>query len=247
MIKEITERTGILVSDQGISKLENANIFIAGCGGVGSFVIEALARAGIGNLTIVDMDVVDPSNINRQLIALQSTIGMSKVEVMKKRIKDINPKCNVNALKTFINPENTNELLTQYKYDYVIDAIDTLNAKVNLVKTAHELGLKTISSMGAGGKTDPTQIKVTDIYKTDVCALARAMRTRLKKQKVRKGIKAVFSTEKGIAPLPPKDPEPNQQGRSRATNGTLSYMPSLFGLTIAGIVIKSIVGEDFNH
>lgn len=247
MIKEITERTGILVNDEGLKKLDNANIFIAGCGGVGSFVIEALARAGIGNLTIVDMDVVDPSNINRQLIALQSTIGMPKVEVMKKRINDINRECNVNALETFINPENTNELLTQYKYDYVIDAIDTLNAKVNLVKTAHELDIKTISSMGAGGKTDPTQIKVTDIYKTDVCALARAMRTRLKKQNVKKGIKAVFSTEKGIAPLPPKDPEPNQQGRSRATNGTLSYMPSLFGLTIAGVVIKSIIGDDFNH
>ncbi|API86818.1 tRNA threonylcarbamoyladenosine dehydratase [Francisella uliginis] len=247
MIKEITERTGILVNDKGIEKLESANIFIAGCGGVGSFVIEALARAGVGNLTIVDMDVVDPSNINRQLIALQSTIGMPKVEIMQRRINDINPECNVNALEAFINPENTNELLTQYKYDYVIDAIDTLNAKVHLVKAAHELNIKTISSMGAGGKTDPTQIKVADIYKTDVCALARAMRTRLKKQKVKKGIKAVFSTEKGIAPLPPKDPEPNQQGRSRATNGTLSYMPSLFGLTIAGIVLKEIVGEDFNN
>ena len=247
MIKEITERTGILVNNKGIEKLENANIFVAGCGGVGSFVIEALARAGVGNLTIVDMDVVDPSNINRQLIALQSTIGMPKVEIMQRRINDINPECNVNALEAFINPENTNELLTQYKYDYVIDAIDTLNAKVNLVKAAHELNVKTISSMGAGGKTDPTQVKVSDIYKTDVCALARAMRTRLKKQKVKKGIKAVFSTEKGIAPLPPKDPEPNQQGRSRATNGTLSYMPSLFGLTIAGIVLKEIVDEDFNN
>ncbi|ASG68308.1 tRNA cyclic N6-threonylcarbamoyladenosine(37) synthase TcdA [Francisella halioticida] len=247
MIKEITERTSILVNNQGIKKLENANIFIAGCGGVGSFVIEALARAGVGNLTIVDMDIVDPSNINRQLIALQSTISMPKVEVMEKRINDINPECNVTTLEIFINPENTKSLLTQYNYDYVIDAIDTLNAKANLVKISHELGIKTISSMGAGGKTDPTQIKVADIYKTDVCALARAMRVRLKKQKVKKGIKAVFSTEKGIAPLPPKDPEPNQQGRSRATNGTLSYMPSLFGLTIAGIVIKEIVGEDFNR
>lgn len=246
MINAITERTGILVNNQGIEKLENANIFVAGCGGVGSFVIEALARAGIGKLTIIDMDVVDPSNINRQLIALQSTVGMPKVEVMKKRIADINPECKVNALETFINPENTVELLTKQKYDYVVDAIDTLNAKVNLVKTSHELGIKTISSMGAGGKTDPTQIKVADIYKTDVCALARAMRTRLKKQKVKKGIKAVYSTQKGIDPLPPKDPEPNQQGRSRATNGTLSYMPSLFGLTIAGIVIKEIIGNNFN-
>lgn len=246
MIDAITERTGILVSDNGIKKLEDANIFVAGCGGVGSFVIEALARAGIGSLTIVDMDVVDVSNINRQLVALHRTVGMAKVEVMKKRVADINPECKVNSQETFINPENTSDLLTQYKYDYVIDAIDTLNAKVNLVKTSHELGLKTISSMGAGGKTDPTQVKVADIYKTDVCALAKAMRVRLRKQKVKKGIKAVFSTQKAIAPLPPKDPEPNQQGRSRATNGTLSYMPSLFGLTIAGIVIKEIVGDDFN-
>lgn len=247
MINAITQRTAILVNNSGLEKLENANIFIAGCGGVGSFVIEALARAGIGKLTIVDMDVVDPSNINRQLIALHSTIGIPKVQVMQQRIIDINPQCQVNALQTFINPDNSQELLTQQSYDYVIDAIDTLNAKVNLVKTAHLLGIKTISSMGAGGKTDPTQIKVADIYNTDVCALARVMRTRLKKQKVKKGIKAVFSTQKNIAPLPPKDPQPNQQGRSRATNGTLSYMPSLFGLTIAGIVIKEIIGDDFNY
>lgn len=247
MINAITQRTAILVNNSGLEKLENANIFIAGCGGVGSFVIEALARAGIGKLTIVDMDVVDSSNINRQLIALHSTIGIPKVQVMQQRIIDINPQCQVNALQTFINPDNSQELLTQQSYDYVIDAIDTLNAKVNLVKTAHQLGIKTISSMGAGGKTDPTQIKVADIYNTDVCALARVMRTRLKKQKVKKGIKAVFSTQKNIAPLPPKDPQPNQQGRSRATNGTLSYMPSLFGLTIAGIVIKEIIGDDFNQ
>lgn len=247
MISAITERMGILVNDNGIKKLENANIFVAGCGGVGSFVIEALARAGIGRLTIVDMDVVDASNINRQLVALQSTIGKAKVQIMKERISDINPECKVNALETFINPENTHDLLNEYKYDYVIDAIDTLNAKVNLVKTSHQLGLRTISSMGAGGKTDPTQLKVADIYKTDVCALARAMRVRLKKQKVKKGIKAVFSTQKSIAPLPPKDPKPNQQGRSRATNGTLSYMPSLFGLTIAGIVIQEIINDDFNN
>ncbi|MBK2106593.1 tRNA threonylcarbamoyladenosine dehydratase [Francisella philomiragia] len=247
MIDAITQRTSILVNEIGITKLENANIFVAGCGGVGSYVIEALARAGIGNLTIVDMDRVDSSNINRQLIALHSTIGKPKVEVMKQRIIDINPLCKVNALETFINPGNTLELLSNEKYDYVVDAIDTLNAKVNLVKIAHQdLGLKTISSMGAGGKTDPTQIKVADIYKTDVCPLARTMRTRLKKQYVSKGIKAVFSTQKGISPLPPSDPEPNQQGRSRATNGTLSYMPSLFGLTIAGIVINDIVGDDFN-
>ena len=246
MITAITERTGILVNSNGLQTLENANIFVAGSGGVGSFVIEALARAGIGKLTIVDMDTVDSSNINRQLVALHSTVGKPKVEVMKERILDINPECQVNALQIFINPDNTYKLLTIEKYDYVIDAIDTLNAKVNFVKIAHELGIKTISSMGAGGKTDPTQIKVADIYKTDVCALARAMRTRLKKQQVKKGIMCVYSTEKGITPLPPAEADASQEGRSRATNGTLSYMPSLFGLTIAGIVIKSLVGDDFN-
>ena len=246
MIKAITERTGILVNDNGIKTLENASIFIAGAGGVGSFVIEALARAGISRLTIVDMDTVDFSNINRQLVALHSTIGKPKVEVVKARILDINPECQVNALQTFINPGNTHKLLTAEKYDVVIDAIDTLNAKVNLVKIAHELGIKTISSMGAGGKTDPTQIKVADIYKTDVCALAKAMRTRLKKQQVKKGIMCVYSTEKGITPLPPVETTNDQEGRPRATNGTLSYMPSLFGLTIAGIVIKSLVADDFN-
>ncbi|GAB4222834.1 MAG: tRNA threonylcarbamoyladenosine dehydratase [Francisella sp.] len=247
MIKAITQRTEILVNESGLQKLENANIFIAGCGGVGSFVIEAIARAGVGKITIVDMDTVDPSNMNRQLVALHSTIGMPKVEVMHKRIIDINPKCQVNALQTFINYENSQELLTRQKYDYVIDAIDTLNAKVNLVKTAHQLGIKTISSMGAGGKTDPTQIKIADIYDTSVCALARAMRTRLKKQKVKKGIKAVFSTQKSIPPLPPQNTNHNQQGRARATNGTISYMPALFGLTIAGVVIKEIVGKDFKQ
>jgi tRNA A37 threonylcarbamoyladenosine dehydratase len=246
MINAIAERTSILVNNDGLQSLENANIFVAGAGGVGSFVIEALARAGIGKLTIVDIDTVDSSNINRQLVALHSTVGKPKVEVMKARVYDINPECKVNALQTFINPENTHELLTSEKYDYMIDAIDTLNAKVNLVKISHELGMRTISSMGAGGKTDPCQIKVADIYKTDMCALARAMRTRLKKQHVKKGIMCVYSTQKNIAPLPPAEATPDQAGRPRATNGTLSYMPSLFGLTIAGIVIKDIIGKNFN-
>ena len=149
---------------------------------VGSFVIETLARAGIGKLTIVDIDIVDPSN-NRQLVALHSIIGIPKVQVMQKRITDINPQCQVNAPQTFMNTENGQDLLTQQNYDYVIDAIDTLNAKVNLVKTAHQLVIKMISSMGAGGKTDPTQIKVADIYNIDVCTLARTMRTRLKNKK----------------------------------------------------------------
>lgn len=247
MISAITERTSILVNSNGLQSLEDANIFVAGAGGVGSFVIEALARAGIGKLTIVDMDIVDSSNINRQLVALHSTVNRPKVEVMKERVYDINPECEVNALQTFISPDNTHKLLTDEKYNFVIDAIDTLNAKTNLVKISHQLGIKTISSMGAGGKTDPTQIKVADIYKTEMCALARAMRMRLKKQNVKKGITVVYSTEKGIAPLPPVEAVVGQAGRPRATNGTLSYMPSLFGLTIAGIVIKSIIGDDFNR
>ena len=245
MIEAITNRTSILVNKNGLKKLENVNILLAGVGGVGSFVAEALARAGVGSITLIDNDVVDVSNINRQLIALHSTIGKSKVEVMKLRILDINPECNIDAKQLLITPENTEELLNEKTYDYVIDAIDTLTSKVNLVKTSHEMGIKTISSMGAGGKTDPTQIRVDDLYKTRECALARVMRTRLKKLDVKNGITAVFSTEQGIAPLPPVE-NTEDENRTRATNGTLSYMPSLFGLTIAGIVIKDIVGTDFN-
>ena len=243
MINSLTERMSILIDEKGISKLENSNVLIAGVGGVGSFAVEAIARAGIGNITIIDSDVVDKSNINRQLVALHSNIGLDKVDIMKQRIKDINPNCNITSLNIFLTPDNIDEILTAQKYDYVIDAIDTLNSKVNLVKKAHDLGINVISSMGAGGKVDPTKIQIADISKTHECKLAKAMRIRLKRQGIKKGITTVFSTEHGIQPLPPKENNENENFRQRATNGTISYMPSIFGLMVAGIVIKDIANK----
>lgn len=234
----IFERTSILLSEEKLKKLKNARILLAGLGGVGSYAAEALARAGVGNLTFIEHDVVSASNLNRQLVALHSTINIKKSKVMLERIKDINPKCNVKILDQFIRPDDM-ELIFDQPYDYVIDAIDSLSCKVSFVKTAHEKGYKVISSMGAGGKVDPTKIKVTDIYKTSVCKLARVMRTRLRRQRVKKGILAVYSTE---TPLPPLPPEPVMgHGRPRAVNGTISYLPSIFGLTAAGIVIQELI------
>jgi tRNA A37 threonylcarbamoyladenosine dehydratase len=234
------ERTSILLNDSQLNKLKNAHILLAGLGGVGSYAAEALARAGIGNLTFIEHDVVSESNLNRQLVALHSTVGKKKSAVMVERIKDINPECKITVMDQFVRPEDMDAIFDRH-YDYVIDAIDSLSCKVSFVRTAHEKGYKIISSMGAGGKLDPTKIKVTDIYKTSECKLARVMRVRLKRQRVKKGILAVYSTEK---PMPPLPPEPVAGiGRPRAVNGTISYLPSLFGLTIAGVVIQKLVQE----
>ncbi|MBK2125594.1 tRNA threonylcarbamoyladenosine dehydratase [Fangia hongkongensis] len=238
------ERTAILVNDHGIEALKKAHVLLAGVGGVGSFAAEALARSGIGNITLIDHDVVSSSNLNRQLVALNSNIGVKKAEIMRDRIKDINPNCNVTIIDDFIRPDDMDNILNQ-PYDFVIDAIDSLSCKVAFVRGAHERGYRVISSMGAGGKLDPTQIKVADIYKTSVCKLARVMRVRLRRQKVKKGILAVYSTEKPIAPLPP-EPVPGE-GRDRAVNGTISYLPALFGLTIAGKVIQEIIANQIHQ
>ncbi|WP_119342555.1 tRNA threonylcarbamoyladenosine dehydratase [Facilibium subflavum] len=238
------ERTSILVNDTGLAALKKSHILLAGVGGVGSFAAEALARTGIGQITLIDHDVVSASNLNRQLVALNSNIGQKKAQIMKTRILDINPECKVNIIDEFIRPDDMSTVFNK-PYDFVIDAIDSLSCKVAFVRSAHEKGYKVISSMGAGGKIDPTRIQVADIYKTSICKLARVMRIRLRRQKVKKGVLAVFSTEKPIAPLPP-EPVPGQ-GRDRAVNGTISYMPALFGLTIAGEVIKRIIAEHLNQ
>ena len=194
------ERTSILINDKGLDKLKQAHVLLAGVGGVGSFAAEALARSGVGQITLIDHDVVSASNLNRQLVALNSNIGAKKAQIMKTRIVDINPQCQVNIIDAFIRPDDMNNIFNQ-PYDYVIDAIDSLSCKVAFVRTAHEKGYKVISSMGAGGKLDPTQIKVTDIYKTSACKLARVMRIRLKRRRVKKGIIAVYSTEKTHRPI----------------------------------------------
>lgn len=233
-------RTHILLGDEGIEKLRGKHIFVAGMGGVGSYCTEALARAGVGRLTLLDHDEVVASNINRQLPALLSTIGQSKAELMRARIADINPDCQVTLLRTFLSMDNVNELVPE-DCDYVIDCIDSLTCKEALVAESFKRGLKVASSMGAGNRLDPTRIKIGDISKTEMCPLAKQMRMRLRKHHgIRKGILTVYSDESPAAPLPP---EATSRGRPRAVNGTISYMPPLFGFMLAGAVLKRLIEE----
>ncbi|MBO1923953.1 ThiF family adenylyltransferase [Thiomicrorhabdus sp. 6S3-12] len=230
------ERSLLVFEEQGIAQLQGAHVLVAGVGGVGGFVAEALARAGVGQITLIDHDTVNPSNKNRQIIALDSNLGRNKAEVMAERIADINPDCKVNISKQFIRPDDMHSLLSP-GYDYVIDAIDSLNCKVALVATAKQLSLRVASSMGAGRRVDPSKIQLADISKTYGCALARNMRQRLKKQRIAKGVMTVFSSEI------PKEPGPMEEiegARGRVVNGTASYMPGIFGLMLAGYVISDL-------
>ena len=240
MAKPLFERTHILIGDTGIQRLQNSHVFLAGIGGVGSFTAEALARMGIGRMTLVDHDVVSGSNLNRQLVALNSTVGQLKAEVMAARIRDINPDCELTLLTDFLTPDTIPGILTEGGYDVVIDAIDSLSSKSALVETAWQMQLATFSSMGAGGKLDPTQVRTGDLMDTSICKLAKHLRSMLRKRGVGRGIQTVYSLESPIAPLPP---EPVSRGRARAVNGTVSYMPSIFGLTLAGMVINHLIGD----
>ncbi len=231
------ERTRIIIGDQGIERMRNTHVFIAGLGGVGSFAAEAFARMGIGRLTLVDHDVVSPSNLNRQLPALRSTVGQKKTQIVAARIHDINPDCQVMLIEEFLTPDNTPALLAN-GYDYAIDAIDSLNCKVALVETAVRIGIPVASSMGAGGKTDPSRIRVGDLMDSGICPLARQMRKRLRKRGIERGVLTVWSDEPSCPPLPP---QPTDRGRARAVNGTVSYMPALFGLMLAGSVLQRLL------
>lgn len=207
-----------------LDKLNNSHVAVFGVGGVGGYVVEALVRSGVGEITVVDKDTVSPSNINRQIIALHSTVGMSKVEVIKSRALDINPGVKINAFETFFLPDTADQFDFS-KYDYVVDAVDTVSAKIELVLRAKEAGVPIISSMGAGNKLDPTKFQVSDIYKTTVCPLARVMRKELKARGV-KSLKVVYSTEQPvIASTPP---------------GSVAFVPSVAGLIIAGEVIRDL-------
>ena len=233
------ERTHILIGDEGIEKLKNSHNFLAGIGGVGSYTAEALARMGVGKMTLVDHDVVSGSNMNRQLVALRSTVDVLKADVIAARIKDINPDCQVTLITDFLTPESIPTVLSQ-GYDVVIDAIDSLSSKAALLETAWRNEMTVFASMGAGGKLDPTQVKTGDLMDTSICKLAKHLRGQLRKRGVGRGIQTVYSLE---APLPPLPPEPVSRGRARAVNGTVSYMPSIFGLTLAGLVINHIIGD----
>lgn len=233
------ERTHILIGDEGITKLQNSHVFLAGMGGVGSYTAEALARMGVGKMTLVDHDVVSGSNMNRQLVALKSTVGTLKADVMAQRIQDINPDCQLTLLTEFLTPDSIPAVLTQ-GYDVIVDAIDSLSSKSALLETAWRNDLTVFASMGAGGKLDPTQVRTGDLMDTSMCKLAKQLRSQLRKRGVGRGIQTVYSTE---SPLPPLPPEPVSRGRARAVNGTVSYMPSIFGLTLAGLVVNHIVGD----
>ena len=233
------ERTHILIGDTGIERLQSSHVFLAGMGGVGSFTAEALARMGVGKLTLVDHDVVSGSNLNRQLVALKSTVGELKAEVMAARIRDIHPDCQLTLITDFLTPETIPQILGN-GYDVVVDAIDSLSSKSALVETAWRMQLPIFASMGAGGKLDPTLVRTGDLMDTSMCKLAKHLRSQLRKRGVGRGVQTVYSLE---SPLPPLPPEPVSRGRARAVNGTVSYMPSIFGLTLAGLVINHIIGD----
>lgn len=242
MSKNWLERTELLIKDNGIDKLKNANVMVVGLGGVGSFAAEFLARAGVGNMTIVDGDTVDITNINRQLPALHSTIGKTKAEVVSERLLDINPELNLLVKTEFLNPENMAEILEAQKFDYVLDCIDSVTPKLSLIKEARRRKIKLISSMGAGGKMDASKIIVRDISKTYNCYLAKQVRKRLKKESnLQKGFKCVFSTE-----LQNEESLKMTDGTNfkRSFYGTISFIPAAFGLHAAGEVINYLLKKD---
>ncbi|SJP57629.1 tRNA threonylcarbamoyladenosine dehydratase [Clostridioides difficile] len=235
MENNFTTRTSFLVGDDGIKKLNNSNIIVFGVGGVGSFTVEALARAGVGNITIVDFDDVDITNINRQIPALHSTVGRYKVDVMEERILDINPNINIKKIRSLYNKDTSDEILTE-RYDYVVDAIDMVSSKIHLIETCEKKGLKIISSMGMGNKLDPTKIVVTDIHKTSTCPLAKVMRKELRDRGIKK-LKVVCSTEQ---PIELKKKVMN--GR-KVTPGSVSFVPSVGGLIIASVIVNELLGQ----
>ncbi|MCR5457280.1 MAG: tRNA threonylcarbamoyladenosine dehydratase [Clostridiales bacterium] len=231
----IFSRTEMLIGKDALEKLNKCRVAVFGVGGVGGYAVEALARSGIGTIDVIDSDVVDISNINRQIIATSKTVGRKKVEVAKERIADINPDSKVNAYDVFYNDE-TRSLFDFDSYDYVIDAIDSVSSKLDLIVTCKEHNVPVISSMGAGNKLDPTKFEVDDIYKTSVCPLAKVMRRELKKRGV-ESLKVVYSKEEPITSEQTETPSPGK----RSVPGSIAFVPSVVGLIAAGEVIKDLI------
>ena len=238
MQKNWLERTELLIKENGIEKLQNANLLIVGLGGVGSFAAEFLARSGVGKMTIVDGDTVDITNINRQLPALHSTIGKSKVEVVADRLLDINPKLELVKINEFLSPEKMEEVIDSQKFNYILDCIDSVTPKVTLLLMAKRRKIKVVSCMGAGGKINPAKVMVRDISKTYNCFLAKQVRKRLKKEKIDKGIRCVFSNE-----IQKEESLEMTDGANykRSYYGTISYIPAIFGLYAAAEVINFLI------
>ena len=231
-------RTELIFGKDAMEKLYKARVAVFGVGGVGGYAVEALARSGVGAIDLIDNDTVCLTNINRQIIATHSSIGKYKVDVAKERVLDINPKCVVNAYKTFFMPD-TSEQFDFSLYDYVIDAIDTVTGKIEIIMKAESAGISVISSMGAGNKIDPTAFEVADIYKTSVCPLAKAMRYQLKRRGVKK-LKVVYSKELPVE-LSYDAVQIEKSDTKRNIPGSNAFVPSVVGLIIAGEVIKDIV------
>ena len=223
-MKEQFERTSLLVGEEAISKLNNSKVLIFGVGGVGGYVAEALARTGVGSITIVDKDTVSESNINRQIIALHSTVGRDKVDVLKERMLDINPDIQVDARKCFFLPDNAHEF-DFIQYDYIVDAVDTVTAKLQIIVQAKEAEVPVISAMGAGNKVHPEMFEIADIYKTEMCPLAKVMRRELKNRGIKK-LKVVYSKEKPVY----KGDVP----------GSIAFSPSVAGLLMASEVVRDL-------
>ena len=231
-------RSQMLLGRQGIDMLAAAHVVVFGVGGVGSFAAEALARAGVGSLTLVDHDVVSESNLNRQLVALRSTLGQPKVEVMRARVLDIHPQITVHALPLFYTPQSAASI-DLAGFDYIVDAIDTVSSKIHLIVEAKKAGTPIISCMGAGNRLDPTRFEVTDLWKTSGCPLARVLRKELRARGVEE-LPVVFSTEPPQKPLA-VDVEVNAEAR-RATPGSVPFVPPVAGMIAAGVVVRGILG-----
>lgn len=240
MQKNWLERTELLIKEDGTEKLANANLLVIGLGGVGSFAAEFLARAGVGKMTIVDGDIVDITNINRQLPALHSTIDQSKVELVGNRLLDINPNLELTKINEFLNPDRMGEVIDSQKFNYILDCIDSVTPKITLIKMAKRKRVKIVSCMGAGGKMDPSKVMVRDISKTYNCFLAKNVRKRLKKDNINKGIRCVFSNE-----IQDENSLKMTDGTNykRSFYGTISFIPALFGLYAASEVIQYLMKD----
>ncbi|MBC2576525.1 ThiF family adenylyltransferase [Peptostreptococcus canis] len=234
MLSNFKQRTEIIIGKKGIDKLNNAKVIVFGVGGVGGFAVEGLVRAGIGNITVVDFDIVDETNINRQIIALHSTIGMDKVELIKNRALDINPNLKITAYKMLYD-ETTSDFLLNEDYDFVVDAIDMVKSKLHLIKACNQRGLKIISSMGMGNKLNPALIEIDDISKTEMCPLAKIVRREVRKMGIKK-LKVVYSKEK------PSTVATMETDKSiKKVNGSTSFVPSSAGLLIASYIVNELI------
>ena len=230
------QRTEILIGQDGVKQLAVSRVAVFGVGGVGSFVVEALARAGIGSFLLVDYDVVDISNINRQIPALTETVGQPKVEVMAERIYQINPEAEVEVQQLFCTEANIDPLIAGASLDFIVDAVDNVTAKIHIIQSAISRGIDIVSSMGAGNKRDPSQFIVSDISSTHTCPLARDVRKTLRKFGISEGVAVIFSTEK---PIQPERKLFTESGK--AVPGSISFMPATAGLLIAGVVVNGLL------